>query len=203
MQFVENYVKPYQALRSVAWGALLLFVLSNVGWAFAYFQLQQQGVDRVYVVGQDGTFPARLQDLDAPTVFEARNHVKGFLELMFAHDATTYDQRIELALHRIDKEDGLAIFKDFEEHQVRDNYIKHGSRSILEVDAVELNMQAEPYQGKVWARQEVIYGESQKVISISATFEIVRTRRSDANPFGLLIREWKFVPYSRQKGGAK
>lgn len=201
MLFVENQIKPFRALRSIVWTALLLCVVSNVGWMYAYLKLDYQDRELIYVVGQDGTFVGRLQDRSAPSIFEARNHLKRFVELMFSHDAENYDQRIEQALHLIDKEEGLLIYQDFEEHQVRDNYVKHGSRSLVEVESIELDMSQEPYRGKVWAKQQVLYKDKKKAMPISAVFSVIRTRRTEQNPFGLLLREWKFIPYLKKKGG--
>lgn len=201
MDFIQNYVKPYGALRTVALTTIVLLVMSNVGWAFAFWHMLQKSVEQVYVVGQDGSYPARLQDQAAPSIFEGRNHVKRFMELMFAHDADNYGARIEQALHLIDKAEGMSIYKDFEASQVRDNYIKHGSRSIMILEAVELDMSLEPYQGQVWGRQRVIYKGKEMEMPISATFVLIRTRRSEANPFGLLIRQWKFIHYQKQEGG--
>ena len=133
-----------------------------------------------------------------PTIFEARNQIIRFAELTFGHDAETFDNHLEAALFLIDKEEGMTIYKDFEAGNVRENYIKYGSRSFFALDSIHVDMGIEPFEGILYGRQVILYRDQKKELPIGATYQLVRTRRSENNPFGLLIKNWKFIGYGGQ-----
>lgn len=190
--------ESYKAMRIITITTIVLIVLSNSLWAFAYLAQIRSLDSKVYVAAQGGTYPAQLIRNDEPTIFEGRNLVRSFMELMFAHDEMSYGEHIELALHLIDKPEGIAIYQDFEEGHVYDNYVKYGSRSVFECDSVFVDMRTEPYVGKVYGRQIIMYAKEMKALPIGATFHLIRHRRNDKNPFGLLLQDWKFVYYGNE-----
>ena len=204
MNSILAFSKRYDALRVTALVSVVLFFASNLYWAYVDRQRSQEQTEFVYVAAAGGTYPARLLPAGMPTIFEARNQVRSFAELTFGHDAETFDKHLEAALFLIDKEEGMAIYKDFEAGNVRENYVKYGSRSFFELDSIQIDMSIEPFEGIIYGRQVIVYRDQKKELPIGATYQLVRTRRSDNNPFGLLIKDWKFVRYGSQykeKGG--
>jgi len=115
---------------------------------------------------------------------------------MYAHEANNFKERVETALELIDKEDGLAIYNDFKEGHVYENYVRNNARTRIEVDSVMIDMNVEPYQGRVYAKQTIFYNDQSRTLPIAATFNLVETPfRTDQNPFGLLIQNWKYIAY--------
>lgn len=198
MKQLLEFSSRFQLLRWLFVALCLLLIGSNMLWSLAYGEKAERAFDKVYVVSQGGTFPALLTDPDAPSIYEARNHVKAFMKAMFAHDERSYGEHIETALHLIEKSEGAAIFEDFQKGSVYDNYVKFGSRSVFEIDSVFVDMNTEPYEGKVYGRQTVIYREDQKSLPVGAGFELIQVPRSEANPFGLLIQNWTFILYQNE-----
>ena len=201
---ILEFSKGINALRMIAALSVILAIVSNGIWGYLFQKDQKSRAAYVYVAGQGGTYPARLVEKGLPTIFEARNQVKQFCSLMFGHDADTYDEHIESALYLIDKEEGMTIYEDFQKGGVRDAYIKYNSRSFFEPDLVDIKMKDEPYEGQIFGRQVIHYGDTKKEMPIGASFKLQRTRRSDKNPFGLILSDWKFILYQnefREKGG--
>lgn len=201
---IQTFSKSITALRMIALLSVIMAVVSNGIWAWLFQKEQQGRAAYVYVAGQGGTYPARLVAEGVPSVFEARNQARQFCELMFGHDADTYDEHIEAALHLIDKEEGMTIYEDFQKGGVRDAYIKYNSRSFFECDRVEVRMESEPYEGQIFGRQVIHFGDKKQELPIGASFRLQRTRRSEKNPFGLILSEWKFILYQnefREEGG--
>jgi len=195
---LKSISDSHQAMRNISLITILVIVLSNGLWAYAYVKQLRSNDKKVYIDSHGGTYPARLVAKDEPTIFEARNLATRFTELMFGHDEMSYAEHIEAALHLIDKPEGIALYEDFEQGNILDNYIKYGSRSVFECDSVYVDMNKEPYEGKIFGRQIVMYAKERKALPIGATFTVIRNRRSDTNPYGLLLQDWKFVMYSNE-----
>lgn len=194
----------YSELRLIALGAIALLLLSNLGWTLIHVKkVAEASEGKVYVISPEGSFQARLQPRGRTSIFEARNHVAAFMQLMFSHDELSYGEHIESALHLIEKSEGAAIFEDFQKGQVHDNYIKFGSRSEMQIDSISLNMQTEPFQGAVYGRQYVIYQDERRPLPIGASFSLIKVPRSKKNPHGLLLQDWKFVLYENQFARSK
>jgi hypothetical protein len=191
-----NFNKAFKTLQWITTSSLLLGVLTNFIWAYAYFSSLRQGEERIYVVSDGGTVPAALASNYRPTVYEAKNHVKNFTILMHSHDASNYADRINAALKLIDKRVGARIYNRMKKGGILEHYTRFNSRTELQVDSVVVNMSIEPYRGSIYSQQRYIYDNQQETIPIAAEFELIRTHRSDANPFGLLITNFDYKTYA-------
>ncbi|MEL6842253.1 MAG: conjugal transfer protein TraK [Bacteroidota bacterium] len=198
MEAFTDIAKRYNALVLLCITSFVCLMGSNALWAWRYLAREAAQHERVYVVSQGGTYPAQLSRPDETTIFEARNHVAAFMQLMFAHDELSYADHIERALHMIEKAEGAAIFADFQKGGVHDNYIKYGSRSVFELDSIRLDMNQEPYLGEVYGRQRVIYQDEERALPVGASFQLIRQPRNAHNPHGLLIQHWRFVLYQNE-----
>lgn len=198
MDKVKDFSKTFQTMRNITYLSILgsLVVIS----ALVYWNqhLHHKIGQKVYVVSSSGTFPAVNKDNRQVSVYEARNQVKTFMRLMFAHDAATYQDNVEAALQLIDDISGKRIYADFSKGEVRENYVRYNSHTTLEIDSVVLDMNTNPFTGKAYARQFLHYGNQQKMLPVGAKFELEPTFRSDINPFGLLITNFDFILYSPQ-----
>ena len=189
--------KVVTALRHTTILSVILLVITNVGWSYWHLTRAEAKFNQpAYVITHDATYP--LLKIDQPTTFEANNHVERFMELMFAHDAESFESHIERALHLIDREEGLHIHQSFKDNQVHDLYVKFNSRSFFNVEDISIDMSREPYVGTVQGVQTIEYQQESKESPIAASFEVSRTRRSQMNPFGLLLQNWKFIPYQKE-----
>jgi hypothetical protein len=193
-----DFNKAFRALQRMGIGSLMLLALTNAGWAWAYFTSQRTGQERIYVASDGGTISAVLAKGYRPTVYEARNHIRHFATLLHAHDASTYAERLNAALKLIDKKAGSRLYNRMKKGGILEHYTRFNSRTELEIDSVVVNMSTEPYRGSVYTRQRYLYDNQSETIPIAADFELMRTHRSDANPFGLLIINWDYKNYQPQ-----
>ncbi len=117
---------------------------------------------------------------------------------MFAHSAETYHKHINFALHLIDEESGKRIYHDFEEGNVRKNYIRYGSHTEIKIDSIPIDMDAFPIKGSFYALQEVHIGKNVRTLPIAASFRIVQDYRHEKNPYGLQLTDFDFIVYDRK-----
>jgi hypothetical protein len=150
----------------------------------------------VYVVSDGGTVAATLTGNYRPTVYEAKNHARNFMSLMHAHDAGNYTDRINAALKLVDKKVGARLYNRMKKGGILEHYTRFNSSTEIEVDSVVVDVSVEPYKGSIFTRQLYKYDTESQLIPIAADFEMIRTHRSEANPFGLLITNFDYKAYS-------
>jgi hypothetical protein len=190
-----NFSKAFKATQRIAIAAVSLLVLSNFIWAAAYFFAGKKGEEKVYVVSDGGTVAAALVGDYRPTVYEAKNQARNFMSLMHAHDAGNYNDRINAALKLVDKKVGARLYNRMKKGGILEHYTRFNSRTEIRIDSVVVDMSIEPYKGSVYCRQLYKYDAESETIPIAADFEMIRTHRSDANPFGLLITNFDYKAY--------
>lgn len=191
-----NFNQAFKVLQRITALSVALLFISNIIWVFVFTREVEQMNNKIYVVADNGTMSAVAAETAKPSVYEAKNHIKTFMSLMFSNDAENFKERINMALKMIERQDGLAIYESFKRGQVLENYAKYNSRTLLTIDSVRVNMAVEPYSGMVYCKQTVVYEKEKKIQAIAAKFELTRTLRSDENPFGLMLDKFAFIQYN-------
>lgn len=191
-----DFNKTLRATQRMAQLAMLLLVASNLLWALIYFTSRSSGEERVYVVSDHTTTAASLVTNYKPTIYEGKNHVKNFFVLMHSHDASNYADRINSALKLIDKQIGARLYNKMKQGGILEHYTRFNSRTEVEIDSVRLDMSVEPYRGAIYTRQKYLYDNQSETIPIAADFEMIRTHRSEDNPFGLQIVGFDYKAYN-------
>lgn len=194
-----NFSKAFSALKIISVVSVLLLFISNAWWAWAYQSSLKESRQTVYVVSDRNTVAAVESPISTPSVYEARNHIKNFMRLMFSHDAETFKDRVDLGLKLISRQDGLAIYQTFREGKVLENYHRYNIRTEIEIDSIRVDVSTQPYIGTVYSQQKVHYPDETQTVPIAARFKLEQSYRSEDNPFGLSIREFNFIEYKPTK----
>ena len=198
MSALKDFNRTFTTMRNLALVNTLGFIGSTVFYVYHNQQVHEYYQQRTYVITSWGTFPASYYDGRKVSKIEAQNHVETFIKHMFAHSAETYHEHINSALNLIDEESGKRIYHDFEEGEVRKNYIRYGSHTEVKLDSVKINMNAFPIEGSFYALQEVHIGKNVRSLPIAARFQIVQGYRHEKNPYGLQLTDFDFVAYPRK-----
>ncbi len=198
MSALKDFNRTFTTMRNLALVNTLGFIGSTVFYVYHNQQVHEYYQQRTYVITSWGTFPASYYDGRKVSKIEAQNHVETFIKHMFAHSAETYHEHINSALNLIDEESGKRIYHDFEEGEVRKNYIRYGSHTEVKLDSVKINMNAFPIEGSFYALQEVHIGNNVRSLPIAARFQIVQGYRHEKNPYGLQLTDFDFVAYPRK-----
>lgn len=197
MATLRDFSKTFNAMRLLALVSLIGFMTSTVVYIMHFQQLQEHYQQQTYVITSWGTFPASYYDGRKVSRIEVQNHIETFVKNMFAHSAETYHEHINFALNLIDEASGKRIYHDFEEGEVRKNYIRYGSHTEVQIDSVVIDTRAFPMAGKFYALQEVHIGSQVRSLPIAASFQIVKGYRHEKNPYGLQLTDFDFIGYDR------
>lgn len=197
MSKIQNLDRSFNAMRTLALGSLAALLVTVVLAGVLVFRAYEASGQRVYVQGVNGSFAALASNGEADIRFEARNLVNTFMQTMFGHDQYTFKKNLDAALPLIEDRGGRRIYEGFKTGQVMENYVRYGARSVIEVDSIRLNMNERPFSGQVYVRQRVLIGDQMsKSQPLAARFDLTETDRSDANPYGLLITNFDYIPYN-------
>ncbi|MCC2548780.1 conjugal transfer protein TraK [Hymenobacter sp. BT175] len=200
MDSAKNLSTSFSTMRNLAMGSVLALLLVALAAGFLVYRAYENSGRRVYVVGQTGSVAA----LSAPTTethtaYEARNLVRNFMLTMFGHDQYTYKTNLDAALPLIEGRGGRRIYDGFTRGQVLQNYERYAARNVVTVDSVLVDMNHRPWSGRVYIKQRIfIGGEQKEPLPLAAKFNLAETNRSDANPYGLLITNFDYIPYNPQ-----
>ena len=201
MEKVKDFNKAFRSMRLLSAISLIGFMITSLVYIFSYNYLKAAKEKQdVYVVTPQGTMQARLVEEEEINPFEAQLLSELFIQHMFAHDQDTYQDHTESALQLIDQPSGLMITKAFEDGDVRNQYIRWGSRTGVEIDSIKILNQSLPYKMVAYFRQQHFIGGEQKTeLAIALKYELVRTHRHRKNPLGLLMAQVDFIPYPIQQ----
>ena len=198
MEKIKDYNRAFRTMKAVTLVSLIGFMAATVIYYFQYKQLIDTKNDQIYVVTDNGTLSAYLTRESDVTPFEAKYLSEIFIRSMFAHDAESYEKHLDDALHLIDEPSGLMVVEQFDKGKVKDNYIRWGSRTEVRIDSVKIMSNGIPAQAKAYFKQRHYIGTELKTeLAIALQYNIVKTYRSDRNPFGLQIANLDFIPYQK------
>ena len=187
----------YSTMRAVTFSSVAALVIVAVSAFFLVYRSNENAGKRAYFISQTGSVAALLAGNDVHTPFEARNLVGNFMRSMFGHDQYSFKANLDAALPWIDGVGGKRIYEGFTQGQVYSNYVRYSARSVVSVDSVVVDMQHRPWSGQVYIKQRLFIGSEQKEpLPLAAKFNLEETNRSDANPYGLLITNFDYIPYA-------
>ena len=196
MDKIKDLNKSFQAMRLVALVSTGALVVATCFYAYHYDQVVARIQNKIYVVSDKGTFPAVYAAQREVSRFEADHHLRTFITTVFAHDANTYEEHMNLGLHLIDEPSGRRIANDYEKGEIVKKYIRYGVRTEVAIDSVVLHTHTLPMKGRAYFRQHHYQGgDLRHTLAIGIKFNLALTHRHDKNPWGLQITEFDFIPY--------
>ena len=199
MDSAKDLSTSFSTMRNLALGSVLALLLVALASGFLVYRAYENSGRRVYVVSQTGSVAALSAGNDAHTPYEARNLVRQFMQTMFGHDQYTYKANLDAALPLIEGRGGRRIYDGFTRGQVLQNYERYAARNVVTVDSVLVDMNHRPWSGRVYIKQRIfIGGEQKEPLPLAAKFNLAETNRSDANPYGMLITNFDYIPYNPQ-----
>ena len=163
-------------------------------FSLLFFKEKNNHDKEIFVVSDAGTFMARRNDIGLRYEFEISNHIRTFLQLFYENDQHSFSKNVDAALNLIDKEDGRKIYKGFNE-KAYDFYVQNNAYSKVIIDSMRVSMVSRPYVAKVYFKIVLYYAGNSKPMYDAAIMSVSENVRSEKNPFGLMIQNFRFIKY--------
>ena len=158
------------------------------------FQAVQNAENRVYILANGKVLEAFSAGRKDNVKVEANDHVKTFHQYFFTldPDEKVIQTNIGKALYLADGS-AKAQYDNLRENGYYSNLISANISQEINVDSVQLDLDQYPYFFKCFASQKLIRASSTTSRNLITEGFIRNVSRSDNNPHGFLIENWKTV----------
>ena len=180
-------------LYAIIFSTVCLCITGYAVWESYRFAREQR--EKVYVLDQGKSLMVALsQDAAVNRPVEAREHVRRFHELFFtlAPDKAAIESNMRRAFNLADKS-AFNYYKDLAEKGYYSRIISGNVQQRTEVDSVQCDFDRYPYTVRTYARQYIIRSSNVTRRSLVTSCLLVNSVRSDENPQGFTMEQFRVV----------
>jgi conjugative transposon TraK protein len=189
---IENSFRQIR-LYAILFALLCTAVVGYAVWqSYRFAEAQRQ---KIYVLDNGKSLMLALsQDASINRPVEAREHVRRFHELFFtlAPDKNAIENNMKRAFNLADKS-AFDYYKDLSEKGYYNRIISGNVQQRIEVDSVVCDFDTYPYAVKTYATQFIIRSSNVTKRSLITSSYLVNSVRSDSNPQGFNIEDFRVV----------
>lgn len=190
MPVMKNYENKIKLVLIVSTLVIVSCVVISLGSLFVAQGMVDDAHKKIYVL--DGTVPILVSQttMDETLDVEAKSHVEMFHHLFFslAPDQNYIDYTIEKAMNLAD-ETALAQYNALREKGFYNEII--GTSSVLSIFCDSINFNSKTMEFKYYGRQRLERRTMILMRKIVTAGRLERSPRTDNNPHGLIIRDWR------------
>jgi conjugative transposon TraK protein len=193
---LQNIETSFQMVRVVAIVAIVGSVIFSCYTKCSSDKMIADMQRHVYVLDNGKSLMLALsqEDMMQNRPAEAKHHIKMFHELFFTlspdNDAINYN--IRRAFNLSDKST-FDYFNDLKEAGYYRRLIANNILQWIQVDSVVCNMDTYPYPVTTFAQQTITRGSNITRRNLITTCLLQNALRSDNNPHGFLITDFKVI----------
>lgn len=184
---LENKIKLVTIVCCVFLAGCVVISMSSIWTARSMVADAQK---KIYVL--DGTVPVLVErtTMDETLDVEAKNHVERFHHLFFtlAPDDKYIKYTMDKAMYLVD-ETGLAQYNTLKERGFYNNIM--GTSAVFSIYCDSINFDPQKMEFKYYGRQRIERRTSILTRELVTAGQLKRVPRTDNNPHGLLIVNWR------------
>lgn len=189
---IDNSIKTIKLISLIV--ILAAFIFSSYVY-FKSMNIIEEGRNKVYVLSEGNILElVRSRNLEDNIKAEIKNHISMFHEYYFNLDPEAVDikRRVDIALNLID-DSGKLLESGRRESLYYHKMIEGGINTRIYIDSIQVSKNENRFSAKIFAKQKLerstklVYKE---FIAICGLREIGRTEN---NPHGLLIENYKII----------
>lgn len=192
---LNNIEKTFRFSRTMAIIAVVCsFLFAGTVVILSYIEIEQSR-QKIYVLDQDKSLILALQqDMQQNRPVEARDHVRMFHELFFtlAPDNEAINSNMRRAFELAD-ETAYNYYKDLLEAGYYNRIVRSNILQRIVIDSIVCDFNNYPYEVTTYSNQEIIRESMRHHRTLVTTCQLKNTTRSDNNPHGFLIRNFRVV----------
>ena len=157
--------------------------------------LVERSRQKIYVLDNGKSLLMALrEDISQNRDAEARDQVKRFHELFFTlePDKDYIENNVRGALYLADHS-AMDQYQLFKENNLYNQVIASDISMTVFTDSVRLDFSAYPYRFSYYGRQKIVRTSTITLRRLETTGQLRNISRTDHNPHGLLIENWRIV----------
>ena len=184
---LENKIKLVTIVCCVFLAGCVVISMSSIWTARSMVADAQK---KIYVL--DGTVPVLVErtTMDETLDVEAKSHIERFHHLFFtlAPDDKYIKYTMDKAMYLVD-ETGLAQYNTLKEKGFYNNIM--GTSAVFSISCDSINFDPQKMEFKYYGRQRIERRTSILTRELVTAGQLKRVPRTDNNPHGLLIVNWR------------
>lgn len=184
---LENKIKLVTIVCCVFLAGCVIISMSSI-WTARNMVVDAQ--KKIYVL--DGTVPVLVErtTMDETLDVEAKSHIERFHHLFFtlAPDDKYIKYTMDKAMYLVD-ETGLAQYNTLKEKGFYNNIM--GTSAVFSIYCDSINFDPQKMEFKYYGRQRIERRTSILTRELVTAGQLKRVPRTDNNPHGLLIVNWR------------
>ena len=197
---LSNIEKTFRFSKTMALVAVICsFLFSGTVVVLSYIKIERER-QKIYVLDQDKSLILALQqDLKQNRPVEARDHVRMFHELFFtlAPDNAAIRSNVQRAFELADKT-AYNYYKDLLEAGYYNRIVRRNIFQRIEIDSIVCNFDQYPYEAIAYCQQVINRESNSARRSLVTTCQLVNVMRSDNNPHGFLLQNFRVLENKQQ-----
>lgn len=184
---LENKIKLVAIVCSVFLAGCVVISMTSI-WTARNMVVDAQ--KKIYVL--DGTVPILVErtTMDETLDVEAKSHIERFHHLFFtlAPDDKYIKYTMDKAMYLVD-ETGLAQYNTLKEKGFYNNIM--GTSAVFSIYCDSINFDPQKMEFRYYGRQRIERRTSILIRELVTAGQLKRVPRTDNNPHGLLIVNWR------------
>ncbi|MDR1898285.1 MAG: conjugative transposon protein TraK [Prevotellaceae bacterium] len=192
---LKNIETAFQLTRLLAIIVLIVCGVVIIYVKYSSDKMIAKEREKIYVLDKGKSLMLALsQDMSQNRPAEAHNHVRMFHELFFtlSPDNSALNHNIQRALYLADRS-AYDLFNDIKEEGYYRRLISANILQRIQVDSIKFNFENYPYEANTYAQQFITRGSNVTTRNLITTCYLENTGRSENNPHGFLIIEFKVI----------
>jgi len=193
---LKNIPKTFNFIKTALFASFVLCILLSAGSMFMSYQISNKYINTTYLLTNDGKAvlinSINKYEVDQHRKPEIINHIKKFHKLFFEIDQFNYEQRIDKSLNLIGNS-GKEIYLTRKHGGKYAELVSNNHEHYVQIDSIKVDDSNHPYTGQFYGKVIIrrTDGELKRVNKLSASFILKNVARSENNPHGLLIENYK------------
>lgn len=187
---IKNIEAKVRLATFVAAGSLVTALLMDIaGWAYA-FKLVSNSQRSIYILDNNVPILARQTDMQMNRPAEYRAHVDLFHSIFFSltPDDKYIEYQMKKAMYLID-ESGVQQYNNLKEKGFFTSVLSSSSVLTLQTDSIALDLPRHYF--RFYGKLKIDRRSSTVIRSLVTEGNLQDIPRSDNNPHGVLIANWK------------
>lgn len=194
MQALKNIETSFQMSKTLAIVAIISSVVYSITLTFFYYKNVNKLSERVYIMSSGAAIEAFSSNVKENRPAEAKHHIKRLHELFFtvSPDPKSIQRNVERAYYYGD-ESIKKLYDAYSEKQFFNDMITANAIQEISIDSVNVNMNDYPFRANCFATLTIKRATTTTTRNLITECSMVEVNRSDNNPHGLMIQDWRVL----------
>ena len=159
---------------------------------YASFQFAQAQREKIYVL-----LMALSRDVNENRLAEAKAHVKHFHQYFFtlSPQKSAIESHVEQALHLADNS-ASEVYLRMKEEGFYERIIAAGILCEIQIDSIKINDSVYPFKVNTYGKTAIVRRSNITYRNLETSCVLLNSTRTDHNPHGFIIEDWKITDNS-------